>query len=130
MVLVKLIPGVDPALFRAIASMGSRGVVIEAFGSGGLNFIRRDLIGAMGELVHAGIAVVVCSQCLYERSDLHKYEVGRRALQQGVIPGEDMTSECAVTKLMWALGQGMSLPEIAAFFQTNLAGEVSIPVLH
>lgn len=125
-VLIKLIPGMDPNLFRALESMGCRGVVIEAFGSGGLNFLRRDLISALGELVQRQIPVVVCSQCLYERSDLTKYEVGRRALAEGVIPGEDMTSECAATKLMWALGQGMSTAEIAEFFQQSVAGEVSI----
>jgi len=123
--LVKLIPGIDPKLFRALAMAGCRGLVIEAFGSGGLNFIRRDLVSAMGELVASGIPVVVCSQCLYERSDMTKYEVGRRALEQGVIPGEDMTSECAVTKLMWALGQKMTLEEISLFFQTSIAGEVT-----
>lgn len=125
-VLIKLIPGMDPGLFRALESMGCRGVVIEAFGSGGLNFLRRDLISALGDLVRRQIPVVVCSQCLYERSDLTKYEVGRRALAEGVIPGEDMTSECAATKLMWALGQGMSTAEIAEFFQTNVAGEVTL----
>ena len=124
-VLFKLIPGIDPNVFRAMASVGIRGLVIEAFGSGGLNFIRRDLITALGELVEAGIPVVVCSQCLYERSNLSKYEVGRRALEKGVIPGEDMTSECAVTKLMWALGQGMNQQEIMDFFRTNIAGEVT-----
>ncbi len=129
-VLIKLIPGMDPRLFSAIESIGCRGVVIEAFGSGGLNFFRRDIISALGKLVRAGIPVVVCSQCLYERSDLTKYEVGRRALQEGVIPGEDMTSECAATKLMWALGQGMDVAQITAFFQRSVAGEVTIPRPH
>ncbi len=124
-ILLKLIPGFSLDLFRALPGIGVKGVVVEAFGSGGLNFFRRNLISVLGGLVDEGISVVVCSQCLYERSDLTRYEVGVRALRAGVIPGEDMTSECAVTKLMWALGQGMNQSEIARFFETNVAGEMT-----
>ncbi|MEG2144938.1 MAG: asparaginase, partial [Oscillospiraceae bacterium] len=124
--LVKLIPGIDPAFFTAIANLGCRGIVIEAFGSGGLHFIRRDLVSQLEALVRSGIAVVVCSQCLYERSDMTTYEVGRLALKKGVIPAGDMTSEAAVTKLMWGLGQGLSPMELSALFATSVAGEISI----
>ena len=124
-VLLKLIPGFSLELFKALPSIGIKGVVVEAFGSGGLNFVRRDLISVLGELVDQGLSVVVCSQCLYESSNLTRYEVGVRALREGVIPGEDMTSECAVTKLMWALGQGMNQSEIAEFFKKSVAGEMT-----
>ena len=42
-----------------------------------------------------------------------------------VAEGGDMTSEAAMTKLMWAIGQGMDQAEIAAFFGQNIAGEIT-----
>ena len=78
------------------------------------------------ELIKQGIPVVATSQCLYERSDLTKYEVGRQALVEGAISAHDMTSESAITKLMWGLGQGMNVQAIANFFATDVAGEVTL----
>ena len=46
-------------------------------------------------------------------------------LELGVIQGRDMTSEAAMTKLMWAIGQGMEQEEISALFAKNLAGEIT-----
>ena len=126
--LMKLIPGTDPRIFDALSQMGMRGIVIEAFGAGGLQFIRRDLTKKLEEAAAKGISVVVCSQCLYERSDFSLYEVGRRALMQGVIQTFDMTTEAAVTKLMWALGQTEDPKEVVRFFGENLVGEVSFGV--
>ncbi len=53
------------------------------------------------------------------------YEVGRRALDCGAIPAGDMTTEAAVTKLMWLLEQGLEQDEIVRQFKTNLHGEIS-----
>ncbi|MFV0497389.1 MAG: asparaginase [Candidatus Fimivivens sp.] len=124
--LFKLIPGLDPRFLKALPQLDCRGVVLEAFGSGGLAFLRRDLVTALEYLVECGVAVVVCSQCLYERSDMTTYEVGRRALDKGVIPGGDMTSEAAVTKLMWALANTASPKAVSALFAQNLTGEISL----
>lgn len=124
--LVKLFPGFDPELLFAMVHSGCRGIVIEAYGLGGMNYIRRNMVAAIGKLIRQGIPVVACSQCLYERSDLTKYEVGREALLEGAISACDMTSESAITKLMWALGQGMNVNEVSKFFATDVAGEVTL----
>ena len=122
--LLKLTPGLSPAIFDILVGMGYRGIVIEAFGLGGVNVLHQGLRG-IRKAVEYGISVVVTTQCLYDSSDLRVYQVGSKLLQLGVIQGLDMTSEAAMTKLMWAIGQGMEQEEIAELFRTSLAGEIS-----
>lgn len=125
--LIKLIPGMNPEIFDILLNHQYEGVVIEAFGAGGINFIRRDLITKLEQLVDHGISVVVCSQCLYENSDFTIYETGQKALKHGVIQGYDMTSEACVTKLMVALGQTNDLNEIRRMFATAYVKEITLP---
>ena len=123
--LLKLTPGLNPAVFDVLAAMGYKGIVIEAFGLGGVNVLHKGLRG-IRRAVEDGISVVVTTQCLYDSANLQVYQVGSKLLELGVIQGRDMTSEAAMTKLMWAIGQGMNPEQIKDLFGKNLAGEVDL----
>ncbi len=61
--LIKLVPGTKPELLAAVKTLGYRGVVIEGFGAGGVPFTGRNLVPKIEELLQAGIAVVITTQC-------------------------------------------------------------------
>jgi L-asparaginase len=125
--LLKLIPGTRPEVFDDIARLGYRGVVIEGFGLGGLHCLRRNLLEGIQKLLSADIAVLLTTQCRYEPSDPTVYETGRLALELGIMQAYDMTSECAVTKLMWVLAHAKNLEEVRQMMYHSYCGEISLP---
>lgn len=124
--LLKLIPGTRPEIFDHIGKIGFKGVVIEGFGMGGIHCLRRNLLDGIKKLIKDGVAVLLTTQCLYEPSDLMVYEPSRQAVFSGILQGFDMTSESAVTKLMWVLAHAKDMREIRRMMYTNFCGEISL----
>ena len=124
--LLKMFPGIHREILRGLQSAGYEGLYIEAFGIGGMPFLQHDFISEIETLIKGGMTVLVGTQVRYEGSNLSVYETGRRALAAGVLEARDMTSEAALTKLMWVLGKTRNKEEIRDYFSVSLCGEVAL----
>ena len=120
---IRLTPGLSPETFLAIERTVD-GIVLEGYGAGGIPYRGRDLLGAVSK-VASKKPVVMTTQALYGGVDLTRYEVGRRALEAGVIPAGDMTKEATLTKLMWALGHTKNVEDVREIMGRNIAMELS-----
>lgn len=121
--LLKLIPGTSTKVLDWVAEAGYKGLVIEAFGMGGLHYIRRNLVDKLHEISKKGVITLVTTQCMYEKADFSLYEVGRNVLSPRVFSARDMTTEAAVCKLMWVLGDPENRMPL---LETSLCGEMNI----
>jgi len=124
--LVKIWPGFDPRLISDLSADGYRGVILEAFGLGGIPSLGPgDLGPTIRKLVEEGVLVVITTQCVLDGCHLDVYEVGRRAMDAEAISAGDMTKEAALTKLMWALGQSHQPGDCADIFTTRIWDEMA-----
>ena len=64
------------------------------------------------------------SQCPGGQVKMGYYETSRELLEVGVVSGKDITIEAAVTKMMFLLGQQLSVAEVKAYLAQNLSGEI------
>lgn len=123
--LIKLIPGMDPDILD-YAGKHYKAVVLESYGSGGLPFAnQRNFLEKLERLTELNCVVVIATQAMWEGSDLAVYEVGNLAMQRcNLLQTYDMTTEAAVTKLMWLLSKNLSFPELKKEFYTPISKDI------
>ncbi|KAF8484346.1 L-asparaginase [Gautieria morchelliformis] len=122
---LRLFPGITVPAVRAFLAPPIQGVVLETFGSGN-SPNRRELLDVLHEACLRGVVIVAISQCA-KGSVSDAYETGRALLETGVVPGGDMTPECALTKLGYLLSKPELSPEqIGALVRTPLRGELTL----
>ncbi|GBE81772.1 PREDICTED: 60 kDa lysophospholipase-like [Sparassis crispa] len=123
---LRLFPGITAATVRAFLAPPTQGVVLETFGSGNAPQ-RSDLIDALKEACDRRVVIVSISQCA-KGSVSDAYESGRSLLMSGVLPGGDMTPECALTKLSYLLSKPeLSTVEVRSLISMPLRGELTRP---
>ena len=124
-------PGSDIALQAKamIDNLGDRVGALHLLGFGAGNLPEEAALRhVLAEASARSIPVVVSSQCQHG-AVTSAYAVGSWLLDCNVIPNGDMTVPAVQTKLHLALALGAQfgweLDQIAAFMQTNIAGELS-----
>lgn len=123
--IVKMFPGLTAQVLSAIANIPAlRGIVLETYGSG--NAPTEDwFIGILQKAIEKGMHIVNVTQCSGGRVNMGQYETSTLLKEIGVISGADITTEAAITKMMYLLGKNVPHSDFKHQFETSLRGELS-----
>jgi L-asparaginase len=124
--LLKIFPGFNASVYQSLFDISKiKGIILETFGAGNAPTDKAfdDLIE---KYIAAGGIVLNITQCNSGSVEQGLYETSSFFQKVGVIGGGDMTTEAAVCKFMYALGNSSNSEDVKKILAQNISGELSI----
>lgn len=123
--ILKLFPGITESVVRSFMNIPDlKGIILETYGSGNAP-TEKWFVDLLEESVSKGIYIVNVTQCKGGSVILGHYETSSELKRIGIVDGKDITTETAIAKMMYLLGEKLSKEEFTHYFQTPLRGEMA-----
>jgi len=122
--LIKLFPGISELVLSPLFNLlHVKGIVIETYGAGNTT-TESWFIELLKQTIKKGIPIVNVSQCTGGSVQMGQYETSTQLKSIGLISGKDITTEAALTKMMFMLGENVSFKAFKTIYETSLRGEM------
>ena len=123
--ILKLFPGITESVVRSFMNIPDlKGIILETYGSGNAP-TEKWFVDLLEESVNKGIYIVNVTQCKGGSVILGHYETSSELKRIGIVDGKDITTETAIAKMMYLLGEKLSKEQFKHYFETSLRGEIS-----
>jgi len=123
--ILKLHPGISLTLVDSVLkTSGLKALVLETFGSGNAP-MESGFINLLKASIDNGLVIINVTQCVTGTVLQGKYATSMPLKEIGVTSGKDISTEAAITKLMYLFGKYQDSDQVRTLFQKSIRGEIT-----